>query len=393
MDIFEKFGPLLQRANELKANSAYYYMRVLESPSDAEVVVKGRKMINFASNNYLGLTSHPKVKEAAIAAIKKYGLGTAGSRILSGTLDLHEALESEIAAFKKKQAAVVFSTGYMANVGVVSSVAGRGDVVLIDEKCHASIIDGALISKPRIVTFAHNDIKDLRKKTKHFDNLKGRLIITDSVFSMDGDIADLPGIISVASECNARVMIDEAHSTGIFGETGSGIVEYYNLKMGVDIEAGTLSKALGGLGGYVAGDAKLISYLKHGARSFLFATSLPSPILAGVGAALHVMKTEPELIKKLWANIKKLRDGLIELGFDLGRSNSAIVPILIGEEKKAHKAASFVEDKGIFVNPVAFPAVEKDKAILRLSVMATHSFGDIDKTLDIFSQVRRKYLI
>lgn len=391
IDVFEKFEPLLQRASQLKANDAYYYMRTLESAADAEVVVNGKTMINFAGNNYLGLSSHPKVVEAVIETVKKYGLGTGGSRILSGTMDLHEQLEAELAAFKGTDDCVVFSTGYMANVGAVSSVVGRGDIVFLDDKCHASIIDGAMISKTRIVTFLHNDANDLRKKIESFDGIKGKLIATDSVFSMDGDVADLPPIIQIAQEHSARVLVDEAHSTGVLGKRGSGILEYFNLDTGVDIEVGTLSKSLGGLGGYVAGDKRLTTYLKNGARSFLFATSLPAPVIAGARAALKVLIDEPELVQKLWTNINELKSGLKDLGFDMGKSDSAIVPLFIGDETKANTIARFIEQKGIYVNPCAFPAVPKNMAIIRLSVMATHSKTDVEKTLDVFAEIKRKF--
>ena len=342
-------------------------------------------MINFSSNNYLNLSNHPEVKESARRALVKYGLGSTGSRILNGTTELHEELESDIADFKNAESALVFTTGYMANVGVVSSVSGIGDAIILDEKVHASIIDGCALARAKFMSFRHNDMHSLENRlSKAKAANRSILIITDSVFSMGGDVASLPEIKGLAAAYGARLMIDEAHSTGVLGDTGRGIHEYFHLDDGADIEIGTLSKALGGLGGYVAGSSDLITYLKHSSRPFLFATSLPPAVIAGASTALRILREQPELVSKLQNNIRLLKTGLNQLGFDAGESNSAIIPIVIGEDGLVHKVAHFLEERDIFANPVIHPAVDRGKGIIRISMMSAHTDEDIEKTLDAF---------
>jgi 8-amino-7-oxononanoate synthase len=392
MSIFDKFQELLQREKHLREQNAYYYLRELNSSTDANIIYKNKTMINYASNNYLGLANHPKVVEAAITAIKKYGVGTGGSRILCGTLDLHNKLEQKIARIKGAESAAVFTTGYMTNLGLISTLIGPKDVVIIDKKSHASIIDGSILSKGRIITFIHNDMSSLETKLKSIPKDKNILITTDGVFSMDGDIAPVPRIIELAKRNNASVMIDEAHSFGVIGKTGRGIQEYYSLKSGIDINIGTMSKSLGSLGGYVTGSKLLIDCLKQSSRSFIFATSLPAAIIAAASAALDIIMDSPELVQSLWKNINHIKKGLNDLGYNTGNSNSAIIPVIIGDETKTNLIARFLEENGIFANPVSYPAVAKKKEMIRISMMATHTEGEINKTLDIFRKAKGRII-
>ena len=388
MSLFDKYSELLEREKHLKERGAYYYLRELNSSTDAHIYCKGRKMINYASNNYLGLANHPLVAEAAIKAIKKYGVGTGGSRILCGTLDIHNELENKISKIKGVEACAIFTTGYMANLGVLSSLAGPNDVIIIDKKSHASIIDGSVLSKARITTFFHNNVQSLENRLKSTSIGKNILIATDGVFSMDGDVAPIPQIMELSKQYGASLMVDEAHSFGVLGKTGKGISEYYSLKRNIEINIGTMSKALGGLGGYVAGSKNLINCIKQSSRPFIFATSLPAPIIAAVSKAMDIIMSSPELVEKLWENITYIKKELNELGYDTGSSNSAIIPVIIGDETKTNLIAKYLEENNIFVNPVSYPAVAKNKEMIRISMMATHSYNDIDKTIDFFKKAK-----
>ncbi|MBU1062249.1 MAG: aminotransferase class I/II-fold pyridoxal phosphate-dependent enzyme [Candidatus Omnitrophica bacterium] len=385
-----KVNALIRRFNWARRQNYYFYMRNLESFSGAKVRINGRQMIMLGSNNYLGLTSHPKVKEAAIKAVKKYGVGSGGVRMLSGTFRLHEELEREIAEFKGTESSVIFNTGFMTNLGSIISLVDKNTVVINDEKNHASIVDGSVFSRAQIRVFLHNDMQYLEKILSSYPNTQDKLIIVDSVYSMDGDIANLPDIYRLARKYKARIMIDEAHASGVLGMTGRGAPEYFNMIGTIDIVMGTLSKALGGLGGFIASTEKLVTYLKHVSREFIFSTSLPPAIVAGNIAAIKVIRKEPHLIRQLWRNIRYMKEELEDLGYDTGNSESAIIPVLIWNEIKTYKMAHLLDKAGIFVNPVVFPAVKESESRLRVSIMALHSLEDLDRALEAFKKAGRK---
>ncbi|MBI4651521.1 aminotransferase class I/II-fold pyridoxal phosphate-dependent enzyme [Candidatus Desantisbacteria bacterium] len=377
--------------HEFLSQEKICFFRELSTASADRIIINKKEMINLGSNNYLGLTTHPKVKEAAIKAIEKYGTGSGGVRILSGTLDLHNQLEYKLAKFKGGEDCVVYSTGYTTNIGTISGLLGKEDVVIIDEKAHASIIDGCNLSGAELLIFNHNDMIDLEKKLKKYGEEKNKLIITDGVFSMDGDIAELDKIYILAQEYNSAVMIDDAHATGVIGEKGKGTSEYFNLMGKIDIIGGTLSKALGSIGGFIAGNKKIIQYLKNtGSRSFLFTTSLPPSVSAGIITAIDVIENEPEIRKQLWANIAFMKDGMKKLGFNIRNTESAIIPIIVGENKKTFKMTEMLGEKGVFVSSVVYPAVKRNESRLRISIMATHTLADLEISLNALEKAGKK---
>jgi glycine C-acetyltransferase len=353
---------------------------------------KVREMVMMASNNYLGLTTHPKVVEAGIKAQAKYGAGSGSVALLAGTLDLHRQLEEALARFKGCEDAIVFPTGYSTNVGCVSGLLRKGDVAINDRLNHASIIDGCKLSGADIRTFKHNDLASLEKLlTKCDEEYQGKLVIVDGVFSMDGDIAPLPELLALCRQHQARLMIDEAHATGVIGEHGHGTPEYWHVEGQVDLVAGTLSKGLGGLGGFVAAKKEVVNYLRFFGRSYMFSTSLPPAVSASLLAALEVIDAEPELRDRLWENIRYFTGRLRQLGFDLGNAETAIIPVVIGDDTKVQLMCRELHQAGIFLNPVAYPAVPKRLSRLRLSLMATHTKEDLDQTLDALERVGQKY--
>lgn len=364
----------------------YPYFRVIESGQDAEVVIQGHKISMFGSNSYLGLTSHPKVKEAAIAAIRKYGTGTAGSRFLNGTLDIHVELEHRLAHFVNKKAALAFSTGFQSNLGAIPTVVGRNDVAIIDEQSHASIIDATRLSFGRILKYRHNDMDSLEKVLKNLgENTNSgslRLIVTDGLFSMEGDIAHVDKIVQLAKKFDASVMIDDAHGLGVLGENGAGTVNYYGLDGEVEMIVGTFSKSLASIGGFIAGSNDLINYLQHNARSLIFSASLPPASAASVIAALDIIENEPEHVEKLWENTHHARNRFKEQGMDVGKSETPIIPVYIRDNDKAFIISKMLFDNGVFVNPVISPAVRQEDSLLRFSLMATHSITQIDDAID-----------
>ena len=391
MDFKSRVNATAKRVEWIKRQQCYFYMRSLESFSGPRVKIDGREMIMFGSNNYLGLTNHPKVKEAAIKAIKKYGIGSGGSRLLSGTFGLHEELEREIAKFKGAESAIVFNTGLMANVGSIRSFVNDKSVVINDEKNHASIIDGSIFSRAHVRVFLHNDMKYLEDILRSYPALQDKLIIVDSVYSMDGDIANLPEIYKLAKKYKAMIMIDEAHALGVLGKTGNGALEHFNMVGKIDIVMGTFSKAVGGLGGFVASSKDIVTYLKHASREFIFSTSLPPAIIAGNIAAIKIIQKEPHLLKTLWRNIKYMKEGLKALGYDTGNSESAIIPVLIRDEVRTYKMAKILDKAGIFVSPVVFPAVKESESRFRVTVMALHSLSDLGRTLEAFKKAGKKF--
>jgi 8-amino-7-oxononanoate synthase len=343
-------------------------------------------MIMVGSNNYLGLTNHPKVKEAAIEAVRKYGTGCAGSRFLNGTLDIHVTLEEKLARFMRKEAALIFSTGFQVNLGVISALVGKDDVVIIDKMDHASIIDGCRLSFGELKKFKHNDMADLERVLKEYES-KGKLIVIDGVFSMEGDIAHLPEIVALANKYGARVMVDDAHGIGVLGKTGRGTPEYFGLEDDVDIIMGTYSKSLASIGGFIAGSSDVIHYIKHFARSLIFSASPPPASVASVSAAVDIIENEPERREKLWKNTTKMFTSFKALGFEVGPSQTPIISIIVGENEKAFMMAMMLQEEGVFANVAVTPAVPNGKALIRTSYMATHTDEHLDIVLKAFEKV------
>ena len=385
VDIFEKCCKFTA-AKEIMDAGIYPYFRVIESAQDPEVIVGGKKMIMIGSNNYLGLTNHPRVKEAAIEALRKYGSGCAGSRFLNGTLDIHVNLEKKLARFMRKEAALVFSTGFQTNLGVISAIAGKDDVILIDKMNHASIIDGCRLSFSEIKKYRHNDMEDLERLLQQYND-KGKLIVVDGVFSMEGDIADLPNIVKLAREYGARVMVDDAHGIGVLGRTGRGTAEHFGLEDEVDLIMGTYSKSLASIGGFIAASEEVIHYIKHFARALIFSASPPPASIASVSAAIDIIEEEPERRERLRRNTNKMLKGFKALGFDTGRSETPIIPLIVGDDHRAFLMAKMLHDKGIFANVAVSPAVPNGNALIRTSYMATHTDEQLDKVLQVFEEV------
>jgi 8-amino-7-oxononanoate synthase len=373
------------RAKEAQAAGLYPYFMPISEAEDTVVKIHGKTKVMMGSNNYLGLTHHPKVLEAAEAALLKYGSGCTGSRFLNGTLDLHEQLEARLAEFLHKESCLVFSTGYQANLGLVSGLVGRDEAVYLDKLDHASIVDGATMSRAQVVRFNHGDLAGLERKLKSADRPQGAMIVVDGVFSMEGDIADLPRLVPLARKYGAAIAVDDAHSIGVLGPTGAGTAEHFGLTDQVDLIVGTFSKALASIGGFVAGDEYVIHFLKHHARPLIFTASLPASNTAGVLAALEILRSEPERRAALWQNTKRLADGLKSLGFDIGPSETPIIPVLIGPLDKTLVVWRQLFDAGVFTNPVVPPAVPPSQCRLRASVMATHTAAQVDFALEAFA--------
>ncbi len=389
MDVFEKCARILEQIQDLRATGRYFFFRKLESPQDSEVIVNGKRLIMVGSNNYLGLTNHPRVKEAAIKAIQEFGSGCAGSRFLNGNLEIHEELEKKLARFFRKEAALVFATGYQTNLGTISALLGRNDVAIIDKYDHASIIDGCRLSFGKVKKFRHNDMKDLERALEGTKG-KGKLIIVDGIFSMEGDIADLPSIVKLAKSYGARVMVDDAHAVGVLGEGGRGTAEHFALEDQVDLIMGTYSKSLAAIGGFVAGSSEVINFVKHIGRSMIFSASLPPSLVASVSTALDIIEEVPQLRIQLWKNTHKMLNGYKALGFDTGTSESPIIPIIIKDSIKVYEMCKLLFENGVFVNAVVSPAVPPGRELLRTSYMATHTEEQLDKVLSAFEKVGKQ---
>lgn len=385
IDIFEKCFRFT-RAKELMTVGLYPYFRIIESAQDPEVVINGKKMIMIGSNNYLGLTNHPKVKEACIEAVKKYGSGCAGSRFLNGTLDIHVQLEEKLARFIRKEAALVFSTGFQVNLGVISALVGKNDLVIIDKMDHASIIDGCRLTYGGVKKYRHNDMADLERVLQLHED-KSKIIVVDGVFSMEGDIVNLPKVTELAKKYNARLMVDDAHGIGVLGSTGRGTAEYFNVEKDVDLIMGTYSKSLASIGGFIAGSEEVIHYIKHFARALIFSASPPPASVAAVSAAIDIIESEPERLAQLWTNTNKMLKGFRDLGFETGTSETPIIPVIVGENETAFKAAMMLQEEGVFVNVAISPAVPEGHALIRTSYMATHTEEQLDRVLAAFSKV------
>jgi len=381
---------LADEIRQMKAEGVFRRPRVIAGPQGPRVVVDGREVINLSSNNYLGLANDPRLREAAMRAVEEYGAGTASVRTIAGTMSLHAELERRLAAFKRTEAAVVFQSGFTANAGTVAAILGRGDVIISDELNHASIIDGCRLSRAEIKIFPHKDVAAMRQLLEESRGARRVLVITDGVFSMDGDIAPLPDIVAVAKEYGAITMVDDAHASGVLGESGRGTVDHFGLHGQVDIQVGTLSKAIGVLGGYVAGSRLLIDYLIQRARPFLFSTSHPPAVTAACLAALDILETEPERIRRLWDNARYFRDGLTDAGFDVRSSETPIIPVIVGEGERAMRFSDRLFEEGVFAQGIAFPTVPRGKARVRTIVTAAHTRDDLGQALAAFCKVGRE---
>jgi 8-amino-7-oxononanoate synthase len=389
MDVFEKCLKIYEQSQGLRAKGYYFFFRKLESPQDSEVVVNGRRVIMIGSNNYLGLTNHPRVKEAAIKAIEKFGSGCAGSRFLNGNLEIHEELEAKLACFFRKEAALVFATGYQTNLGTISALLGRNDVAIIDKYDHASIIDGCRLSFGQVKKFRHNDMEDLERVLEGATG-KGKLIIVDGIFSMEGDIADLPSIVKLAKAYGARVMVDDAHGIGVLGKGGRGTAEHFALEDQIDLIMGTYSKSLAAIGGFVAGSEEVINFIKHIGRSMIFSASLPPALVASVSTALDIIEEQPQLRTYLWKNTHKMLKSYKEMGYDTGTSETPIIPIIVKDDMKVYAMCKLLFENGVFVNPVVSPAVPPGRELLRTSYMATHTEDQLNRVLGAFEKVGKQ---
>ncbi len=378
------------RAKEIQAAGMYPYFKPISESEDTVVVIEGQKRIMLGSNNYLGLTHHPQVLEAAQRALAKYGSGCTGSRFLNGTLDLHGQLERSLAEFLGKEDCLVFSTGYSANLGFISGLIGRGDVVNLDKLDHASILDGAKMSYGETVRFNHRDMASLDRLLDKNPGTRGSMIVVDGVYSMEGDIAEVPELVRLAKKHGAALAIDDAHALGVLGPNGDGTASHFGMIDDVDLIAGTFSKSLASIGGFVAGSENVIHYLRHHSRPLIFTASLPPANTAGVLAALEVMQREPERRTSLWANTRRLHEGFRSLGYDIGETETPIVPVLIGPLDKTFLFWRKLFDAGVFTNPVAPPAVPPSQCRLRTSLMATHSFEQIDFCLEQFARIGKE---
>lgn len=388
--VFDKVRATLSRVADLKANNLYCFFRVLDSPQDPEVIIGGQRVVMLGSNNYLGLTSHPKVKEAAAAAAQRYGSGCAGSRFLNGTLRIHVELEEKLARFMGKPAAVTFSTGFQVNLGVISCLVERDDVIYIDKQDHACIIDGARLSFGDIRKFAHNKPGDLRRLLAKDGPECGKLVVVDGVFSMEGDIIDLPNVVQAAQEFGAAVMVDDAHGVGVLGKHGRGTAEHFGLVDQVDLIMGTFSKSLASIGGFIAGEADVVDFIKHRARSLIFSAAPPPASIAAASAAVDIIEREPERREQLWQNTRFLLEGFRNLGFDIGETQTPVIPILVGEDDKCFVMTQRLHEEGVFVNPVVAPATPPGRALVRTSCMATHTQAHLARALDAFQKVGRE---
>ena len=390
MDIFEKCRSDAERVRTARQAGVYAYYRTISSGQDPLVTIDGRELVMLGSNNYLGLTSHPEVKEAASMALAIYGSGCAGSRLLNGTLDLHVALEEKLAAFTRREAALVFSTGFQVNLGVLSCLLTRSDVAILDALDHACIIDGCRLGFGKTYKYRHNDMDHLESKLAVVPGDRGKLIVVDGVFSMEGDVADLPRIAELAKRYDARLMVDDAHGLGVFGEHGRGTPEHFGLEEEVDLLMGTFSKSLATVGGFVAGDTVVIDYIKHQARSAIFSAAPPPASVASALKAIEIVEREPERRKQLWENTKIMRQELSALGFDTGESESPVIPIVVGTDMEAFHMTKRLQEEGVFVNPVVSPAVPEGRAMIRTSYMATHTTDQLELALTALAKVGRE---
>jgi 8-amino-7-oxononanoate synthase len=390
--IFDKVRNYTSAA-EVRALGLYPYFRMISSAQDTEVTINGRRVLMLGSNSYLGLTNHPRIKEAAVAAVRKYGSGCAGSRFLNGTLDIHIELEEALAQLVNKPAVLLYSTGFQVNLGVISVLAGKGEYILADKSNHASLNEGCLLSPGELQRFAHNDMRSLEHRLQKLGPEVGKLIVVDGVFSMEGDIIRLPELVRLARAYQAAVMVDDAHAIGVLGEHGAGTARHFGLTDDVHLIMGTFSKSLASLGGFIAADAATIDYLKHHSRTLIFSASMSPANAAAVKAAVEIMVSEPERIQNLWRNTERMKRGLLSLGFDLGASASPILPVYIRDLLRTFRFCKRLEEEGVFVNPVVSPGVAPGQELLRISLMATHTDAHIDFALEKLSQIGKELAV
>ena len=388
MDVLQKCADY-SFARELRSEQLYPYFRRISSPQDPVVTIDSEKVIMLGSNNYLGLTNHPEVKEASSKAILKYGTGCAGSRLLNGTLDIHVELDERLAIFMKTEAALTFATGYQVNLGVLSCLLSRHDVALLDKLDHASILDGVRLGFAKSSKFKHNDMQDLEAKLTRAGE-KGKLIVVDGVFSMEGDLAKLPEIVELKNQYDARLLVDDAHGLGVFGENGRGTAEHFGLEHGPDLIMGTFSKSLATVGGFIAGDAYVVDYIRHHARSQIFSAATPPGAAAAVLKALEIVEREPDRRKQLWENTDFMKRELDTLGFDTGSSESPVIPIMVGDDFTTFMMSKRLGEEGVFANPIVAPAVPQGQALIRTSYMATHKRDHLEQALTALAKVGRE---
>ena len=389
MDVFDKCREYKQ-AREIREAGVYSFFREVASAQDPVVEIDGQELVMLGSNNYLGLTNHPEVKEAAGKALAKYGTGCAGSRLLNGTLDLHVRLEERLAAFMEREAALTFSSGFQVNLGVLSCLLGRDDIVFLDTLDHACIIDGARLGFAKMVKFRHNDMGDLADRLRITDADKGRLIVVDGVFSMEGDLCPLDELVQLAGRHDTRVMVDDAHGIGVLGEHGRGTAEHFGVEDRVDLVMGTFSKSLAAIGGFVAGTAEVIDFIKHTARAEIFSAAPPPASIAAVMKAVELVQREPERRAVLLENTRYMKTELDRLGYDTGNSDTPVIPMVVGEDYTAFRMVKRLQEEGVFVNAVITPAVPPGRAMLRTSYMATHTREHLDRALDAMAKVGRE---
>ena len=389
VDVFQKCFDF-KDADAVRDTGLYPYFRMIASGQDPMVTMDGQRVIMLGSNNYLGLTNHPEIKAAAAAALESYGTGTAGSRFLNGTLDIHVELEEKLAQFMRRDAALTFSTGYQVNLGVISGLIDRNDVVILDNLDHACILDGARLSFGRVLKYPHNDMDALEERLRSVDDDRSMMIVVDGVFSMEGDLADLPRIVELKNKFSARLMVDDAHGVGVMGEHGRGTMEHFGLEDEADLVMGTFSKSLATVGGFVVGDSKVIDFIKHNARSLMFSASPPPASVASVIKALEIIEREPERRQRLWENTDYMKREFSTMGYDTGDSASPVVPLVVGEDMAAFKMSFRLQEEGVFANPVVSPAVPEGRALMRTSYMATHTRDHLDRALGAFRKGGRE---
>lgn len=387
MDLFEKCTAYTT-AREMEARGLYPYFQPLEDTEGTEVILRGKRVLMIGSNNYLGLTTDPRVRQAAIDAIHRYGTSCTGSRFLNGTLALHQELEARLAAFVGKEATLVFSTGFQVNLGVISCLVQKGDVVIADKDDHASIVDGCMLARGEMRRYSHNNMEHLERVLSRTDPDAGKLVVVDGVYSMGGDLAPLPDIIPLCKQYGARLMVDDAHSIGVMGK-GRGTSAHFGVTDDVDLIMGTFSKSFASLGGFIAGDRDTIHYIQHHARSLIFSASIPASNVAAVMTALDIIENEPEHVERLWAVTERMRSGLQEMGFNTGPSVTPVIPIIIGGIEDTFTAWKMCLEMGLYTNPVIEPAVPPNECLLRTSYMATHTDEQIDRALSILGEVGR----
>jgi 8-amino-7-oxononanoate synthase len=385
---------IIERANLLRDNDLYFFFRAIEETEASTVTVKGNKQIMIGSNNYLGLTHHPVVKEAAIKAIEKYGTGCTGSRFLNGNLNIHEELDEKLATYLGHEKAIVFSTGMQANLGALSAICGPKDLMLFDSENHASIIDASRLALGTTFKYKHNDMSSLEELLEsNVSRFNRVIIVADGVFSMTGDILKLPEIVSLAKKYGAYVYVDDAHGMGVMGPEGRGTMHHFNVTKDVDFNMGTFSKSFASIGGVISGSKDAIDYVRHSARSFMFSASMPPAAVATVSACIDVVTSDPSILKNLWSNVEFMKNGFQDLGFFTYGSKTPIIPLYIGDDMKALKMTKFLESKGVFATPVLPPAVPKGEALIRTSYMASHDRGDLTKVLEVFAEAKKVFEI